>query len=174
MMKNLFESFCKRCRKNAHCCIFKGKSEFAFVSAKDAKKIKRAIKKEYDYFLDYSPFPKKIINELKNEDPTLEGALRLSQLKDNRILRLKSKKDRRCIFLNDYEKCDIYQIRPNICRIYPFWAIKLNNKKIKIIPHNTPSECNFIKSLGEDIEKNLPQKEIRAIKAIFRDIQKER
>jgi Fe-S-cluster containining protein len=172
-----FENICKRCRKDAHCCIFKKNRGFVFVSIKDAKKIRKAIKKEYCFFLDYSPIPKTIINRLKRDDPALEGRLRYSQLdKNNRILRLKTKKEGRCIFLNKQNRCDIYSIRPNICRIFPFWAINLTNGKIKIIAHDAQSKCKAIRISAKkqkDIDEILNRKEKNEIKKIFRKIKDE-
>jgi Fe-S-cluster containining protein len=171
-----FKSNCKKCPKNTHCCIFKN-SGFVFVGIKDAKKIRKQIKKEYCFFLDYSPISKKIVNCLKQDDPALEGRLRYSQLdKNNRILRLKTKKDGRCIFLNKQNRCDIYSIRPNICRIFPFWAIKLINGKIKIIPHDVQPKCKVMRLLitkQKDIDAVLSRKEKNEIKKTVRKIKDE-
>ena len=175
--ENTYENFCKTCPNDVNCCIFKNESGFTFVGVKDAKRIKRKIKRDYNYFLDYSTLPKKIITALKNDDPALEGSLRYSQLdKDKRILRLKTKKNGRCIFLNDKGKCDIYSIRPNICKIFPFWAIRLTNGRLKVIEHDINPRCSIIKSLNKkksDIEKSLSKKEILGIKKIVRTIGEE-
>lgn len=172
-----FKNNCKKCPKNTHCCIFKKSSGFVFVGIKDAKKIKKQIKKEYCFFLDYSPISKKIVACLKHDDPALEGRLRYSQLdKNNRILRLKTKKDGRCIFLNKQNRCDIYGSRPNVCRIFPFWAVKLINGKIKIIPHDVQPKCKVIKSLVKkqrDVDAMLSRKEKNEIKKIVREIKDE-
>ncbi len=166
-----FESNCKKCRKDKHCCIFKNNSGFVFVGIQDARNIKRRIKKDYNYFLDYSPLPKKVIKRLKHGDPALEGKIRYSQLDKNRLLRLKTKKEGRCVFLNRFGKCSVYRVRPNICRIFPFWAIKLNNGRIKVIEHDPYPKCSVIKS--KDIEEILSKKEASAIKKIFKNIEKE-
>ncbi len=171
-----FETDCKKCKKNIHCCIFKNNSGFTFIGIKDAERIKKTIKKDYSYFLDYSPLPKKIISAIKKDESYLEGALRYSQIDKKKILRLKTKKQGRCIFLNDKGKCDIYSIRPNICRIYPFWVIRLNNGKLKVIEHDINSGCSVIKSLNKkhtDLEKTLSKKEIKDIKKVVKDIEKE-
>jgi Fe-S-cluster containining protein len=171
-----FENYCKRCRKEVHCCIFK-KGGFTFVSPKRAKEIQRKIKKEYNYFLDYSPLSKKMIGILKKSDPALEGRMRYSQLdRKNRILRLKTGQEGRCIFLGLNGKCEIYGLRPNICRIFPFWGIKLTDGRIKVIAHDIDSQCLAIKSLAkknEGLEKALPRHEMIKIRKIFRDIEKE-
>ena len=147
------------------------------MSIKDAKKIRKQIKKEYLFFLDYSPISKKIVDYLRHGDPALEGRLRCSQLdKNNRILRLKTKKGGRCIFLNEKNRCDIYSVRPNICRIFPFWAMKLINGKIKVIPHDVQSKCKVIAALvkkQKDIDESLSIKEKDDIKKTFREIKDE-
>lgn len=159
------ESYCKECAPKVHCCIFKNNNGFTFLAPSDAKKIKRKIKKDYEYFIDYTPLPKKVIDDLKNDDPSLEGRLRFSQLDKNKILRLKTKKDKRCIFLNNNGKCEIYSVRPNICRIFPYWAIRLNNKKLKIIAHDLNPKCRIIISNSKIDEKQ--------IKNVFKKIEKE-
>jgi Fe-S-cluster containining protein len=159
-----YTKFCKTCKKEIHCCIFKNNSGFTFVGIKDAKRIKDKIKKDYNDFLDYSPLPGKLIKELKNDDPALEGALRYSQLNNKRLLRLKTKKEGRCIFLDDSGKCEIYKIRPNICKIFPFWAMRLENNNLKAIEHDVYPKCPIVKETLPDNQK---------IKKIFRDIEKE-
>lgn len=172
-----FENNCKKCPENAHCCIFKKNVGFTFVGIKDAERIRKRIKKEYRSFLDYSPIQKKIVDYLKHDYPALEGRLRYSQLdKNNRILRLKTKKGGRCIFLNKQDRCDIYKIKPNICRIFPFWAIKLIDGKIKIITHDVKPKCKVIRQLAQrqkDIDNSLSVKERDELKKIFRDIKEE-
>jgi len=172
-----FRSKCKRCSKGSHCCIFKNNLGFTFIGITDARNIKKIIKRNYDYFLDYTPLKKKTINALKNCNPSLEGALRLSQLdNDGRILRLKTKNDGRCIFLNDSGRCDVYSLRPKVCRIYPFWAIKLINSRIKIIEHDPLLDCPIIINAGNrqiDVEKILSKKQILEIKRVFKCIGKE-
>jgi len=171
-----FKKHCKTCDKNTHCCIFK-KGGFTFITPKDAERISRTINKEYSYFLDNSPLPKKVVSELKKSDPALEGAARYLQLdKENRISRLKVKKDYRCIFLDDDCRCEIYDIRPNVCKIFPFWGIRLTDGKIKIIKHSANHRCKMIKSLAKqdaDIEKAIPKDEKRRLTRIFKDIEKE-
>ena len=163
---------CKKCGKD--CCIFKNNSGFTFVGISNAREIKRKIKKDYSFFLDYSPLPKTTIKFLKEDDPALEGKLRYSQLDKNRLLRLKTK-NKKCIFLNSKGKCDIYSIRPNICRIYPFWAIKLNNKKIKVISHDTNPLCHILKFKAKS-ETGFPilsKQKVNAIIKLFKKIEKE-
>jgi len=173
-----FRQKCKVCKKDVHCCIFKGDSGFVFVGIKDARRIRKAIDKDYDYFLDFSPLPKRLFDSIKSEaDPALEGYLRCYQLdKDRRILRLKTKKGGRCIFLDDSGLCSIYDIRPNICRIFPFWALRLNSGRLKILFHDDYLGCATPKkslARDDDAETVLSKKEIAQIKKVFKDIEKE-
>ena len=170
-----FKKHCKTCPPRKHCCIFKENTGFTFVSLSNAKDIKKKIKKDYSFFLDYSPLSKKTINLLKEEDPALEGYLRHSLLdKRGRLLRLKTKKKGRCIFLNDDKKCEIYSIRPNICKIYPLWAMRLTDNSIKVITHDSEPRCPILESINtENIEEVLSKKEINLTKKIFKLIEKE-
>lgn len=170
------EKYCRTCKKGMHCCIFE-KGGFTFVSLKNAKEIKRRINKEYDCFLDYSALPAKEINKLKNCDPALEGRMRYTQLsRENRILRLKTKEGGRCIFLNGRGRCGIHSIRPNICRMFPFWGIRLTDGRIRIILQDIDHRCEAAMSLAgshEEIEKALSKHEIITLKKVFREIEKE-
>lgn len=172
--ENTYESHCRSCPNDVNCCIFENNRGFTFAGIKDAEKIKKHTGLKYSDFLDFSPLKKQVVKSLKDDDPCLEGALRYSQLDEKKsILRLKTKHGGRCVFLEDSGKCGIYDIRPNICRIYPFWAIRLISNKLKIIEHDVGSGCGIISSLNKDICKNLPGKEQIKIKKIFREIEKE-
>ncbi len=162
---------CRTCPKNIHCCIFKDNKGFAFLTVNDARLIKKKINKDYSHFLNYSPLSNKIISAMKKEEPCLEGALRYLQLDKKRLLRLKTKEEGRCIFLNKKGKCDIYSIRPNICRIYPFWAMRLFNKKLKVIEHNINMKCSII--YKKEVEQILSAKQADEVKNIFKKIEKE-
>jgi Fe-S-cluster containining protein len=159
---------CSTCSKDTHCCIFNN-SGFTFVGLEDAKKIRKAVRKDYSYFLDYSPLRKSIVKILKDSDPALEGALRYSQLDKDRILRLKTKTDGRCIFFSG--KCEIYEVRPNICRIYPYWAMRLDSGDIKIVMHDEVPVCPVIKARGAEIR--ISEEEKLAIRKTFRIIERE-
>jgi Fe-S-cluster containining protein len=45
------------------------------------------------------------------------------------IYRLRKTEDRKCVFLKN-NSCSIYQIRPLICRFYPFRLNPINNKYV--------------------------------------------
>ncbi len=152
---------CLVCSDKIHCCI----NGFAFVGINDAKKIRKFIGTDYDFFLDFSKLSKRILKLLKDDDPCLEGTLRFSLIKNDKILRIKQK-DGKCVFLKN-NKCEIYEVRPKICRIYPYWCIKLINGGVKVIEHDPNSLCAIcnLNNLTKDEEKN--------IKKLFNDILKE-
>lgn len=165
------EKHCKTCPPRTHCCMFKDDIGFTFVSLSDAKEIKKRIKKDYSFFLDYSPLSKENITLLEG-DPALEGYLRYSLLDMGRILRLKTKNGR-CIFLNDDNACEIYDIRPNVCKIYPLWAMRLTDNSLKVISHDSEPTCPALESYTGDIEDVLSITEIDSTKKIFKLIEQE-
>lgn len=167
-----FANHCKKCKSSVHCCMFRH-GGFVFVTINDIKAIKKFTKKELAYFVDNSKLPKALVEALKHDDPSLEGALRYSQIKNGSIRRLKTKKDGRCIFLNDCGKCDIYKIRPDVCRIFPYWAVKLTSGQIKVISHDPCPKCSIIRG-QKDVEKHMTKKQIVEIKRIFKNIKKSR
>ena len=171
------KNHCANCPTNVHCCKFQSSAGFTFVGLADARRIQKKTKKNYAEFLEYTPLPQQTVDALKHDDPSLEGTLRFSQLdRKNRILRLRKKEDKSCIFLDSQGKCSIYDVRPNICRIYPLWAVRLISRKMKVIPHGSQSSCGILTTLttkNEDVEKNLSDKEIAELKSIFRNIEKE-
>jgi Fe-S-cluster containining protein len=163
-----YQTNCKECPKKVHCCI----NGFVFVTSKDALRIKKRTHLSFEEFLDKTSLSKKIVAILKHDDPSLEGALRYSQLQDkNRLLRLQKVKGN-CIFLDETGRCKIYSVRPNICRIYPFWVMRLINGKLKIIEHDIDTKCSVIK--GKDVKDILSKKEENKIKKLFRKIEKEK
>jgi Fe-S-cluster containining protein len=167
------EKKCKICPPKTHCCVFKENAGFTFVTLSNAKEIHKRTKQEYSQFLDYTPLSPEIISLLKEGDPALEGYLRYSQLDNKgRLLRLK-KKGNNCIFLDDNKMCKIYDIRPNICRMYPLWAMRLTDDSIKVIAHDPESARPTIESGIDDIEKSLTKKEIDEIKELFKEIEQE-
>lgn len=174
-----YEKFCKNCSNETHCCIFNHDAGFTFVSVNDAYKIAKDTGKNFGEFLDYSTLSKKSLDALKRDDEMYEGALRLSLLDShNRILRLKKKEDGKCVFLSDKGKCTIYGARPNVCRIYPFWAMRLLSGEIKVLSHDITPRCPIVVSLvknahDRDVEKLLSSSQIKSIKETFSIIEKE-
>jgi Fe-S-cluster containining protein len=128
--------------------------------------------------LDFSPLDEKIIKAIKNSDPSLEGVLRYSQLDaKKRLLRLRHKTNGDCIFLNSKGLCEVYPVRPNVCKIFPFWVVKLISGKFKIIAHDDEPQCQIICSMlkkDEDVETSLPKKQQLEIKNIFQKIKREK
>ncbi len=176
-----FEKFCKTCPRESHCCTFDHEAGFTFLTPQDAQRIQKATGKQFLEFVEYTHLPKKAITALKNDDPALEGAIRYSQLDSRgRILRLKKKADNTCIFLEKNGKCGIYASRPNICRIYPFWAVRLIDGNLKIISHDSTPRCPIVKSLVKkndadtDIEDCLSTNQKKAIKDTFQAIESEK
>jgi Fe-S-cluster containining protein len=152
---------CLKCGDELHCCV----NGFFFVGVNDAKKIRKVIGHDYGDFLDFSKLSKRELTLLKTDDPVLECALRYSLLDDDRILRIKKKRGR-CFFLQN-GKCEIYSIRPKICRIYPYWCIKLTNGRVKVILHDPDYPCAIC-----DVD-NLTNGQEKDIKKLFNDIIKE-
>jgi Fe-S-cluster containining protein len=170
------ESFCRVCRKDVHCCIFERGNGFTFVGLQDARRIRKKTGQDFDSFLDFSPLPEKIVKKLEDEDPALEGYLRFGQLVERkRLLRLKKKADGRCIFLNDSRRCEIYDTRPKICKIFPFWAMRLEDKKLKVIEHDSEPGCMIAKKMQADggLDLVMEGEDRKAIIRLFKEIEKE-
>jgi Fe-S-cluster containining protein len=172
-----FASYCKDCKKSTHCCVFEKDNGFTFLTPANAKLIHQTTGLPYSQFATYEPLSAKSIHALKTSDEVREGALRATQLDaKGRILRLKTKENGRCIFLQDNGRCGIYAIRPNICRIYPFWAMRLLDGNVKVIRHDSIPTCPIIRSLEKkdsDVELTLSNKRITDVKALFADILEE-
>ena len=162
----MVKDYCKNCKKENHCCVFlNDTSGFVFVSIKEVNKIKKHTKQEYDKFVEYKKLSKRFINWIKKEDPSLEGYMRYKQIVNGKIPALKTKKNGECIFLNKEKKCSIYDTRPNICKMYPYWGIKLNDGKIVIIKHDHESNCNYLKKPLSIKEKYDLVETFKAIKS---------
>ena len=111
---------CLNCEN--HCCI----GDYAtFLTLNDAKRISEETGIPVDEFCFYAPIC-----------ADKEGHEELMQSKDHtyfdfsqsgNILQLKANKDKSCFFLKD-KKCAIYNTRPLICRIFPFWYKKVKNE----------------------------------------------
>lgn len=149
---------CLQCSAKYHCC----KNGFAFVGLDDAKRIKETTGKEYDEFLDYSPLSQSVLNLLNKGDPVLENSLRATLVdKENKLLRLKQN-GRECIFLKNGE-CSIYENRPKICKLYPYWCVRLLDNTLKVIDHDH-SVCLVRNS------QVLTETDETKMKVIFREI----
>lgn len=158
MVKNI-QTLCSRCPKSVHCCKFNNSNGFVFIGIKDAENIRKRFNLKYDDFLQWKPFSKKTISLLKKSQKYSEGFMRQKQLRKNHLLILKKKKNKDCIFF-DKNKCSIYQFRPLICRIYPYWFFL--GEKMHIISHGEYSRCKALKQCrGDVILKKTELKELR-------------
>jgi Fe-S-cluster containining protein len=172
-----FAKYCQNCKKSTHCCVFEDKKGFTFLTPSDAKAISDFTGLAPRDFVQYTPLSKDVILDLETCDEVKEGSLRATQLDSKgRILRLKTRENGRCIFLQDDGKCGIYGVRPNICRIYPFWAMRLLDDKIKVIRHDVIPTCPIIRSLEkktDDVELVLTPKRIEIVTELYVRILKE-
>ncbi|MFW6134386.1 MAG: YkgJ family cysteine cluster protein [Elusimicrobiota bacterium] len=62
--------------------------------------------------------------------------------KYHRRIRLSGGYDKKCIFLNQDNKCSIYKVRPKQCRSFPFWLENIKNNKNLL---NLKNICNGLK-----------------------------
>jgi hypothetical protein len=69
---------------------------------------------------------------------------------ENGILWIKRKIDGSCFFLNKENKCAIYPVRPQVCRMEPFTIVDFDFKKNKIeVDLNFPFACCCIGTCDE-------------------------
>ena len=137
---------CKECSKcpSSSCCYYEDHTGFIAVSIKDAERIKKETGQPYSEFLDFSLLPEEIIEECRTDPSGSEGEMRYKMLKNNRLLRLKRKKNH-CVFLDEQYRCTIYYFKPLICSMYPFWY-EIKQGEVKIVPHDRDMDCAFIKN----------------------------
>ena len=169
-----FAKFCATCPRDTHCCTFPHEAGMTFVGLEDAQSIAHATGLQYSEFLDFSPLSKEVVDILKEEDPLLEGGMRFQQLdQEHRLLRLQKNKNEDCIFFED-GKCGIYDVRPKVCRMYPFWGIRLLNKKVKIVSHDIEHTCPIVVSFdATDMESALAPSMVQKLISLFEDIEQE-
>lgn len=137
--------YCSKCTRKNHCCSNPDEEGFITVGIKSAEHIKKATGLEFAEFLNYTKLKPKTIAECKNDKLNSEGRLRFSMISNNSILRMRMKSNGKCIFLNKKNQCAIYECRPNICKMYPFWYKRNSKNKVKITLHNTESNCLLLK-----------------------------
>lgn len=97
------ETICKQCK--ASCCKGEG---YVFLSKYDIDNISSFLG------LDVGQFVKLYTRK------TVYG-------KKVSLVNLKIKGELRCVFLDKFNRCEIYEVRPNQCREFPFWK-SLKNK----------------------------------------------
>lgn len=164
----ILNNYCLKCSLYVHCCKFKHSKGFVFVGIKDADKIRRKYNLAYSDFLEFRKFSKQWIKLNKMQPKFSEGYLRCSQLKKDKLLVLRTKRNGDCIFL-EKGKCVIYADRPLVCKIYPYWFY--NGDKLHIISHDDGCKCKLLKEeYGLAV---LPGKELSEMKKIARKIMQE-
>jgi len=159
----MVKDICSRCPRFIHCCKF-DTSGFVFIGIKDAVKISSKFNLKYKDFLEFKQLPAKTRYLLSRSPKHSEGYLRFKQLVKGKLLVLKTRKNNDCIFYDD--GCKIYDSRPLICRIYPYWFFL--GEKRHIIAHGEDSGCMMLKeSEGLAIlKKNESEKIIKLSKDI--------
>lgn len=102
---------CLKCKE--HCCI----GEYGtFVTLGDIKRISKFTKLTPDKFAKYDDIcsdPEEQKELMKEHDHSY-----FEYTDKGRVPQLKSNKKGECIFFKD-KKCEIYSVRPLICRIFP-------------------------------------------------------
>lgn len=156
---------CLLCSKKYHCCINPPSKGYVTVYIDEARKIKNKTGLNYNEFLTFKKLPEKLADESKADFKGTEARLRASIMINNRILRLKTKKNNECVFLNKKKQCIIYRIRPTICRMYPFW-FKNEKGKIKIVIHSGCEYCGLI-------DNKLTKKQLNQLKRTAKKIEKQ-
>lgn len=137
---------CQNCREpKINCCHYENANEgFVFIGINEAKQIKEKTGLKFHEFLDFSRLPEEVIKKRnKSKSPSREFYSKL--FLDNRILRLKNLK--KCVFLQSNCKCSIYDFRPSICRVFPFWY-EINEKGELFLTRYheaTESKCELLK-----------------------------
>lgn len=109
---------CLECAKQGRDCCREAHAKF--LTLKDALRIAGFLGKPVGSFALYGG--------LKDEDREEYIYINKHQryyydltLRDDRLLQLKFKDDGSCMFQSQNGRCEIYPVRPLICRTYPFW-----------------------------------------------------
>lgn len=99
----------------------------------------------------------------------------LNRFLDEDHMSLRTREDGSCVFLspdsrNTKHKCDVYNLRPTLCRLYPFQFQKLNEEKYELrlitccnglnVDDGVPVDTSFVGTLVKSefpklIESNL-------------------
>lgn len=128
---------CRNCiMKNETCCT----TYSHFITLRDYERIRSLGRKDFAEFRPLTAHDKRtaLYKERRHD-------YYYWLTKDGKILQLKKGKDKRCLFLNKKNLCDIYPKRPLICRMYPFWYEKKGDRISLIVDHNGIDCCNFVK-----------------------------
>lgn len=152
---------CLVCCKKYHCCINPSNKGYTAVFIDEAEKIQKKTGMKYNEFLTFSKIPGKLAKASKSDFKGSEARLRADMMVNDKILRLKTKKNNECVFLKN-GKCVIYTIRPTICRIYPYW-FRNKKGKIKIEVH---AGCEYCGMLEYGVTDNQLKQLIKTAKKI--------
>ncbi|MHA1339437.1 MAG: YkgJ family cysteine cluster protein [Promethearchaeota archaeon] len=134
LLEDVKDGFYFKCKLCGRCCT--GKDEgFVFLFRRDILNIANFLQKTLDDFLDN--YVEVIETTFRLFDPkSLKYKNKIFILK---ALVLKQDKDTgRCIFLQDDNKCLIYQYRPYQCRAWPLWYSNMTKSEHF---HNAKSKC---------------------------------
>ncbi|WP_035587065.1 YkgJ family cysteine cluster protein [Hippea jasoniae] len=91
---------CKSCR--AFCCIGDG---YVFIDDEDIENLCEFLNISKEQFIKL--YTRKINNKLA-------------------LIDLVIKKEKRCVFLDDNYRCEVYKARPKQCKAFPFWESMKN------------------------------------------------
>lgn len=145
-------NICLKCPKKYHCCINPRSKGYAAVNIDEALLIKKKTGQDFKKFLLFTKLPKRLASLSKADKAGTEARFRAGMMTDDRILRLKTKKNNECVFLKN-GKCSIYSIRPTICRIYPYW-FKAGNGRIELVVHQGCEHCDLLSDKLAQKQKN--------------------
>jgi Fe-S-cluster containining protein len=74
----------------------------------------------------------------------------LEEADENGVMWIKRKADGSCLFLKEDNKCAIYPVRPQVCRLEPFNIVDYDYKRDKIeVELNFPFSCCCIGTCNE-------------------------
>lgn len=125
---------CINCKE--HCCI----GDYGtFATLHDLKRIAEFTEKKPEEFAKYDD----ICGDLNAQEELMKKKDHsyFEYTNNGKILQLKSKENKECIFLKD-NKCEIYPVRPLICKIFPI-GFRKNNGELKIFIEPEDKYCKF-------------------------------
>lgn len=131
-------NFCLKCAKMKEDCC---RSDYAkFSTLKDAARIARFLDVPVNKAVIYGPLSKKD-KKTKLYLKKIHSYYYDLVSKGGKILQLKRKKDGACFFLSESGHCKIYEVRPLICRVFPFWY---SSRGEMMVDHNGLN-CDMVK-----------------------------
>lgn len=96
-----------------------------FLTLSDAKRISEKTGKKVKEFVAFRKAPK-YYSELNKDDPEFNFLFR-----ESKLLFMKTDKKRNCVFLGS-KGCSIFDVRPRICRLMPFWYERDGKGKVSV------------------------------------------